>query len=250
MDPCTGEKLSYTNWDRNQPKAGISYTNVGMNRDDGKWSALTDSFDSSLIYQTICQKDSIDISKFDWCTTGLHDCHINANCLLTADENTLYQCKCKKFYAGNGIGENGCFRLGSKFLIDNYNVDVSINERYVRTQIAVSVVNKNTENAGIYEFGVNLDEFEFISGLTMRMGDDGAVSVGDVHKEQEAEEIFETVISSGSGGAITEMKPTEAVAPIFRNTTFSVKVNVPAGKKIYIRGREILVLREDVFSKK
>ena len=155
------------------------------------------------------------------------------------DDNTPYICKCKdpEFYVGNGIGENGCvFKFGSKFFIDNYNVDVSINDRYARTQIAVSVANKNTNSAELYEFGVNLDEFEFISGLTMRMGDDGAVSVGDVHKEQEAEEIFETVISSGSGGAITEIKPTDVnpEATIFRNTTFSVKVNVPAGKKLYI----------------
>ena len=244
----TGEKVSYTNWYDYEPKAGATYTNVGMKRGNGKWAAYTDStYDFRL--RTICQKGAVDVSKFDWCAAGLHDCHVDAKCLPSNDANTPYQCQCKdpEFYVGNGIGENGCvFKLGSKFLIDNYNVDVNINDRYVRTQIAVSVANKNTNSAELYEFGVNLDEFEFISGLTMRMGDDGAVSVGDVHKEQEAEEIFETAIESGSGGAITEMKPTEAVpteivptlspteAPIFRNTTFSVKVNVPAGKKLFI----------------
>merc|ERR1719443_426115 len=227
----TGEKPSFINWDVNEPKPGASYTNVGMNRDNGKWGAYADStYDYRL--RTICQKGAVDVSKFDWCAAGLHDCHVDANCLPSDDENTPYTCECKdpEFYGGNGIGENGCvFKLGSKFLIDNYNVDVTINDRYVRTQIAVSVENKNNNTAELYEFGVNLDEFEFISGLTMRMGDDGAVSVGDVHKEQEAEEIFETVISSGSGGAITEIKPTDVnpEANIFRNTTFSVKVNVP-----------------------
>ena len=245
----TGEEESYTNWAANEPKVGTQYTNVGMLRDSGKWAAYSDTTGDYHI-RTICQKGAVDVSKFDWCAAGLHDCHVDADCLPSDDANTPYICECKdqEFYVGNGIGPNGCvFKLGSKFLIDNYNVDVTINERYVRTQIAVSVANKNTNLAELYEFGVNLDEFEFISGLTMRIGDDGAVSIGDVHKEQEAEEIFETAISSGSGGAITEMKPTEAVptetvpteilpteAPIFRNSTFSVKVNVPAGKKLYI----------------
>ena len=226
----TGEEQEYTNWDTNEPRAGASYTNVGMNRDDGKWAAYTDSSNDYYL-RTICQKGAVDVSKFDWCAAGLHDCHVDANCLPSDDENTPYTCECKdpEFYGGNGIGENGCvFKLGSKFLIDNYNVDVTINDRYVRTQIAVSVANKNTNSAELYEFGVNLDQFEFISGLTMRMGDDGAVSIGDVHKEKEAEQIFDDAVSNGSGAAITS---TETVT---RDTTFSTKVNVPAGKKLYI----------------
>ena len=235
----TGEEELYTNWAVNEPKVGTKLTNVAMLRESGKWTAYADITNHDSL-RTICQKGVIDVSKFDWCAAGLHDCHADADCMSSDDENTSYQCQCKdkEFYTGNGIGVNGCvFKLGSKFFIDNYNVDVSINERYVRTQIAVSVANKNTNIAELYEFGVNLDEFEFISGLTMRIGDDGPVSIGDVHKEQEAEEIFETVISSGSGGAITEIKPTEAVSTEIltsRNTTFSVKVNVPAGKKLYI----------------
>ena len=226
----TGASPSYTNWDINEPRAGATYTNVGMNRDDGKWAAYADVTNDYYL-RTICQKGAVDVSQFDWCAAGLHDCHVDANCLPSDDEDTPYVCECKdpEFYAGDGIGENGCvFKLGSKFLIDNYNVDVTINDRYVRTQIAVSVANKNTNSAELYEFGVNLDQFEFISGLTMRMGDDGAVSIGDVHKEKEAEEIFDDAVSNGSGAAITS---TETVT---RDTTFSTKVNVPAGKKLYI----------------
>ena len=229
----TGEEHPYTNWAVNEPWPGDSLTNVGLRRsDNGVWHSS-----SGVHLQTMCQKGAIDVSKFfetfDWCAAGLHNCHDNANCLQTAasldDGNNLYQCECNdpEFYVGNGQGEDGCvFKYGSKFLIDKYNVDVTINDRYVRTQIAVSVTNKNTNNAEFYEFGVNLDEFEFISGLTMIMGDNGAVSVGDVHKEQEAEEIFDNAISNGSGGAIVET--TES--PIPRNTTFSVKVRIPTPK--------------------
>ena len=35
------------------------------------------------------------------------------------------------------------------------------------------------------------------------MGDSGPVYIGDIHKEKEAEEIFEEAISGGSGAAIT-----------------------------------------------
>ena len=42
------------------------------------------------------------------------------------------------------------------------------------------------------------------------------------------EEIFDDAVSNGSGAATTS---TETVT---RDTTFSTKVNVPAGKKLYI----------------
>ena len=39
----TGAEQSYTNWDVNEPRAGSAYTNVVMNRGDGKWAASIDS---------------------------------------------------------------------------------------------------------------------------------------------------------------------------------------------------------------
>merc|ERR1719443_2502898 len=102
----TGEKPSFINWDVNEPKPGASYTNVGLNRGNGKWGAYADStYDYRL--RTICQKGAVDVSKFDWCAAGLHDCHVDANCLPSNDENTPYTCECKdsKFYDGNDIGE-------------------------------------------------------------------------------------------------------------------------------------------------
>ena len=193
----TANEPSYTNWDDNQPK---SNPYVGFQRSDGKWAAYADKK-----IQAVCQAGG-PVSQIDWCGSGLHNCHIEANCLPSDDEtsNKNYQCACKdpEQYTGNGLGENGCvFKLASKFLINNYNVDVNINDRYVRTQIAVSVTNKNTQRNELYQFGVKLDQFEFISGLTMRMGDDGDVFIGNVHKEQEVEQIFDDAISNGSGGA-------------------------------------------------
>ena len=61
----------------------------------------------------------------------------------------------------------------------------------------------------------------------MRIGDNGATSVGDVHKEQEAEEIFDNAVAGGLGAAIVSESVT-------RDTTFSTKVSVPAGEKLYI----------------
>ena len=62
----------------------------------------------------------------------------------------------------------------------------------------------NIRGDELYKFGVNLDQFKLISGFTMRMGDDGAISIGDVRKEKEAEEIFDHAVSNGSGGAQSE----------------------------------------------
>ena len=228
LNVYSGQEPSYTNWGVNEPRAGDSYKNAAFFRSNGEWKAYGDST-SDYYLRTICQKGTIDVSSFDWCAAGLHKCHKDAVCSASSDPQVPYVCTCRdpEFYVGDGIGEDGCvFKLGSKFLIDNYNIDVTVNDRYVRTQIAVSVENKNTASAELYEFGVKLDPSEFISGLTMRMGDDGPVSTGDVHKEKEAEEIFDDAVSGGGGAAIV----TEEVT---RDTTFSIKVNVPAGEKMY-----------------
>ena len=109
----TGAEQSYSNWDVDEPRAGSAYTNGGMNKDDGKWRTYDfyDYYDTRghilTILRTICQKGDVDVSKFDWCAAGLHDCHVDANCLPSNDKNTPYTCKCKdlKFYGGSGIGE-------------------------------------------------------------------------------------------------------------------------------------------------
>ena len=169
-------------------------------------SGYWDSFvDKELL--TVCQDGGIDVSEIDWCGSGLHNCHAEANCLPPDDEDSGddYRCVCNNQFTGNGVGEDGCvFNLKSKFLINNYNVDVTVKDRYARTQIAVSVTNMNSNSDELYKFGVALDEIQLISGFTMRMGDDGAVSHGDIHKEKEAQEIFDHAVSNGSGGAQSE----------------------------------------------
>jgi len=57
-----------------------------------------------------------------------------------------------------------------KFRIKTYRVTVNVQDRYVRTEVAVQVKNKNPSETQKYEFGVKLDETEFISSLTMRVG--------------------------------------------------------------------------------
>lgn len=58
---------------------------------------------------------------------------------------------------------------GKKFRIKTYRVSVNVQDRYVRTEVAVQVKNNLNTNEK-YEFGVKLDEDEFISSLTMRVG--------------------------------------------------------------------------------
>ena len=56
-----------------------------------------------------------------------------------------------------------------KFRIKTYRVTVNVQDRYVRTEVAVQVKN-NLGTTEKYEFGVKLDETEFISSMTMRVG--------------------------------------------------------------------------------
>ena len=233
----TGDAPEYTNWASGHPKADTKderYELVSFQKRTGLWESYKHG---TAIYwklpnvRTICQKDAVDTTDFDYCSAGLHSCHVEAECIWPpVDKSKFFECACTdpEFYVGDGIGPEGCvFKYGSKFIIENYNVDLTITDRYVRTQIAMSVENKNTNREEKYEFGVKLDESEFISGLTMRIGDSGAVSVGDVHKEQEAQEIFDNAVAGGLGAAIVSESTT-------RDTTFATKVSVPAGEKLYI----------------
>ena len=56
--------------------------------------------------------------------------------------------------------------------VDKYRLTVNIQDRYVQSEVAVHVVNNGRGGAG-YTFAVKLDETEFISGLTMKLGNKG-----------------------------------------------------------------------------
>ena len=56
------------------------------------------------------------------------------------------------------------------FRVKTYRVTVNVQDRYVRTEVAVQVKNKNLNETEKYNFGVKLDDNEFISSLTMRVG--------------------------------------------------------------------------------
>ena len=85
---------------------------------------------------------------------------------------------------GNTVGNGEIFR------IQKYIASVYVSDRYARTELALDVKNNDLVNSQKYNFAVNLKEDEFISGLTMRIGENGKVSTGDVHKEITAAEIF------------------------------------------------------------
>ena len=56
--------------------------------------------------------------------------------------------------------------------IERYRLSLDVQDRYVRTEVAVSV--RNTGNVTEkYEFGVNLNKHQFISSLVMKVGEKG-----------------------------------------------------------------------------
>ena len=55
-----------------------------------------------------------------------------------------------------------------RFRIKTYRVTVNVQDRYVRTEVAVHIRN-NMGTAELYDFGVELEDGEYISSLTMRV---------------------------------------------------------------------------------
>eukprot|EP00463_Aulacantha_scolymantha_P004700 TRINITY_DN5842_c0_g1_i1.p1 TRINITY_DN5842_c0_g1~~TRINITY_DN5842_c0_g1_i1.p1 ORF type:complete len:156 (-),score=26.28 TRINITY_DN5842_c0_g1_i1:1262-1729(-) len=113
---------------------------------------------------------------------------------------------------GNTVGNGEIFR------INKYIASVYVSDRYARTELALAVKNNDLVNNQKYNFAVNLKDDEFISGLTMRIGQNGTVSTGDVHKELAAAEIFAKAVENGLGAALTSKDPQDPVP--YRDSTF------------------------------
>jgi len=64
--------------------------------------------------------------------------------------------------------------LFAQLTVDQYRVTIDVQDRYVRSEIAVNVVNRGNSSEN-YEFGVNLAPQEFISSLTMKVGKKGLI---------------------------------------------------------------------------
>jgi len=64
-----------------------------------------------------------------------------------------------------------CFAF-AEIIVKDYRLSVFIQDRYVHSEVAVHVKNNGNDSAE-FDFGVKLDENEFISSLTMRIGDKG-----------------------------------------------------------------------------
>jgi len=60
----------------------------------------------------------------------------------------------------------------SALTVEQYRLTVQVQDRYVRSEVAVHVTNQANQSEE-YDFGVKLDDNEFISSLTMRVGDKG-----------------------------------------------------------------------------
>merc|ERR1712110_911636 len=113
--------------------------------------------------------------------------------------------------------------ISAEIVVEDYRLSIFVQDRYVRSEVAVHVKNTGTESEE-YDFGVNLEEDEFISSLTMRVGD--KVTHGNVHEKKEAEKIYDEAKERGEHAGLTTQSKT-------KDTSFNTKVNVPAGEDAY-----------------
>ena len=114
--------------------------------------------------------------------------------------------------------------LSGNIIVENYRLSVFIQDRYVRSEVAVHVKNTGSGSAE-YDFRVKLDENEFISGLTMRVGE--KVTHGEVHEKAEAKKIYNQAKERGENAGLTTQNKAA-------DTSFNTKVNIPAGENAYI----------------
>jgi len=116
---------------------------------------------------------------------------------------------------------------GNKFRVKTFRVTSNVQDRYVRTEVAVQVKN-NLASKAEYEFGVKLDENEFISSLTMRIGKHNTFYYGNVHEQSTAVQIFNNAVSNGQSAGIVQQ-----IKDPLKDTTFSALMSIPAGEEAF-----------------
>ena len=114
------------------------------------------------------------------------------------------------------------------FTINNYRHNIHISDRYVRSEVIIKA-SHTSSNPELFEFGLRLEDFEFISWLSLRMGENGEVITATVHKEKEAKDIFDNNVGQPK-------EPTEGAISLHHqnNNSFLTKVMVPAGENLYL----------------
>lgn len=116
----------------------------------------------------------------------------------------------------------------SLFTINNYRHNIHISDRYVRSEVIVKA-SHTSSNPELFEFGLQLEDFEFISWLSLRMGENGEIITATVHKEKEAKDIFDNNVGQPK-------EPTDGAISLHHqnNNSFLTKVMVPAGENLYL----------------
>ena len=89
----------------------------------------------------------------------------------------------------------------SLFTINNYRHNIHISDRYVRSEVIIKA-SHTSASPELFEFGLRLEDFEFISWLSLRMGENGEVITATVHKEKEAKDIFDNTVSQPKAGIL------------------------------------------------
>ena len=83
--------------------------------------------------------------------------------------------------------------------VKNYTLSVKIQDRYVKSEVGVKIENNGTE-AEEYNFGINLNQNEFISKLKMKIG--RKVTFGKVYEKEKAKKIYENAKQRGENTAL------------------------------------------------
>ena len=90
--------------------------------------------------------------------------------------------------------------IATAYIVEKYRYTVDIQDRFVRSEIAVKVSNPNSSDEE-YNFQVKLDESEFISSLTLKVGE--KVTFGKVKEKDVAEKEYQVARKNNKNTALT-----------------------------------------------
>jgi len=113
--------------------------------------------------------------------------------------------------------------ITTAYIVEKYRYTVDIQDRFVRSEIAVKVSNPNDSDEE-YNFQVKLDESEFISSLTLKVGE--KVTFGKVKEKDVAEKEYQVARKNNKNTALTSADKKE--------NFFSTKINIPSNETGFI----------------
>ena len=90
--------------------------------------------------------------------------------------------------------------ISSAYVVEKYRYTVDIQDRFVRSEIAVKISNPSSSDEE-YNFQVKLHESEFISSLTQKVG--SKITYGEVKEKSVAEKQYQRARQNNLHAALT-----------------------------------------------